>query len=347
MAHALIGLDLHGRPLRRLPDTHIERLLDLLGAALTPAQLEEEGVGKFLTAYRNALATGTESQIHESGETLFTRCEEAITRLRTHGTTLETDLADLLNIFREMAVTVSGEGAESATDVKDSAARFAVLAQVHDVRLLKQRLQQEVVQLREVAQAHEQRWQAVVEGFSARVNALETQLTTTQHEASCDALTGIANRRAFDEKLLAAVRSHAHCFALAVVDLDDFKRINDSGGHDAGDLALRAVASILATSVRDDDTVARIGGDEFAVILQNVTLTQAGRRMAELVAMVNQTKDQAAGVTISCGVAEYSAGDTAHSLLKRADEALYEAKRQGKGRAVGREAPLIRDLRNK
>jgi diguanylate cyclase (GGDEF)-like protein len=128
--------------------------------------------------------------------------------------------------------------------------------------------------------------------------------------------------------------------------VDDFKRINDGLGHTRGDDTLKLVADTLKGAVRGDDVVARIGGDEFAVIASGLTLAQADRRMRTMMATLAQaTMGGEACVTVSCGIAEYSAGDTAQSLMARADEAVYEAKRLGKNHIITRSTPYIRDLK--
>jgi diguanylate cyclase (GGDEF)-like protein len=155
------------------------------------------------------------------------------------------------------------------------------------------------------------------------------------HEAlaSTDALTGIPNRRAFVDRLGAAVEAAAwgHQTVVCLVDLDGFKGVNDSDGHAAGDEMLKAVASALGGAVRETDTVARIGGDEFAV-LADVTATFSGEmlaeRLREMVAAVGSTS----GVTASVGLAEIEPGDDAEDLMYRVDSAMYRSKSAGGNR---------------
>jgi diguanylate cyclase (GGDEF)-like protein len=133
-------------------------------------------------------------------------------------------------------------------------------------------------------------------------------------------------------------------------DLDDFTAINDTGGHAAGDAVLQAVAQTLKTSVRKHDLVARIGGDEFALIGSSVTLRDAEPRIRSIVATLATVPtglQEPARVSVSCGLAEYCAGDTLESLQRRADQALYDAKRHGKNRVVVKSPPFIRDLLRK
>lgn len=167
----------------------------------------------------------------------------------------------------------------------------------------------------------------------ARANALITELMNT------DELTGIANRRHFMEmlpKALSFARRHGHPLALAMADIDHFKAVNDSLGHDAGDRILKAFARILADSCRQEDLPARFGGEEFVLLLPGTT-AQSARLFAERIRETLQSGVvPAAGrsVTASFGVAVLVAEDTSESLIKRADVALYAAKEGGRNRVV-------------
>jgi diguanylate cyclase (GGDEF)-like protein len=151
--------------------------------------------------------------------------------------------------------------------------------------------------------------------------------------ASTDPLTGIPNRRAFLERLGAAVGAVAwgHQTVVCLVDLDGFKGVNDSSGHAAGDAMLKAVSSALTGAVRDTDTVARLGRDEFAV-LADVSATLSGEMLAERLRHVVSVVGSRAGVTASVGVAEVEAGDDVEDLMYRADAAMYRSKSAGGNR---------------
>ena len=136
-------------------------------------------------------------------------------------------------------------------------------------------------------------------------------------------------------------------FVVALFDLDDFKQINDIGGHQTGDRVLQEVARGLKTSTRPDDVVARIGGDEFAVLASGLTLREAESRLRAILTQMTTAMSATSNVpriTLSCGAAECSAGDTMQSLMARADQALYDAKRKGKNRVSVKALPFIRDL---
>ena len=169
-----------------------------------------------------------------------------------------------------------------------------------------------------------------------RTKALESELREEHvelaHAAYTDALTGVANRRAFEDALEAAIAFAARTvrpLSLLYVDLDSFKSLNDSLGHAEGDRALQRVAQTLLAAVRGTDTVARIGGDEFAVILLGCDSADAERfaqRLFNEVAKGNIT-------SISVGIASRRHVHDAESALLResADRALYCAKNAGRG----------------
>jgi diguanylate cyclase (GGDEF)-like protein len=151
--------------------------------------------------------------------------------------------------------------------------------------------------------------------------------------ASTDPLTGIPNRRAFLERLGAAIEAAAwgHQTVVCLVDLDGFKNVNDSAGHAAGDAMLKAVSSALSGVVRETDTVARLGGDEFAV-LADVSVALSGEMLAERLRHVVSVVGSRSGVTASVGVAEVEAGDDVEDLMYRADAAMYRSKSAGGNR---------------
>jgi diguanylate cyclase (GGDEF)-like protein len=150
--------------------------------------------------------------------------------------------------------------------------------------------------------------------------------------AETDQLTGIANRRRTTAELVQAVlsaRREGHPVSIAVFDVDHFKRVNDTYGHQAGDEVLKRVAKTAAETIRVTDMVGRFGGEEFVIVLPNTT-AQTAMSVIERVRIAIETGGRNPGVTVSIGIAELAAGETGESLLKRADQALYVAKREGR-----------------
>jgi diguanylate cyclase (GGDEF)-like protein len=169
-------------------------------------------------------------------------------------------------------------------------------------------------------------------------NALRTALAATEMIAAKDQLTGLWNRRTFDQRLQEAVAHlgrHDGIFSLLLLDLDHFKNINDQYGHVAGDDVLKRFADVLHERLRQNDVDARWGGEEFAILADGAHL-EAAFALADHIREAVETTVFArpAHITVSIGVAEYQSGETGDSLLARADDALYEAKRSGRNRVV-------------
>ncbi|GEK73345.1 MULTISPECIES: sensor domain-containing diguanylate cyclase [Halomonas] len=163
-----------------------------------------------------------------------------------------------------------------------------------------------------------------------------------QWEAEHDPLTGLLNRRGFERRLeeaLADWRKTGNPASLILFDLDHFKPINDEGGHALGDEMLRRIAQVVAWEVRRSDHVARQGGDEFAVLLPSCTVAHAEQLAQSLVEAVGEVEVSQGGrdfrVTLSLGLTSFQEGDERiATVIERADDATYRAKRQGRNRAV-------------
>lgn len=165
-------------------------------------------------------------------------------------------------------------------------------------------------------------------------------LDVCEEAAFTDHLTGLANRRRFERQLereVGRTLRYGHPFSLLMVDIDNFKNLNDSFGHDAGDDAIRRIGRVLREGTRGIDLAARIGGEEFGVLLVE-TKQQGAIEVAERLRLAIKALELTSGwqITASFGVAECPVdAQTAPDILKAADVALYEAKRSGRDRVVG------------
>jgi diguanylate cyclase (GGDEF)-like protein len=164
------------------------------------------------------------------------------------------------------------------------------------------------------------------------------------HEQSVrDPLTGLYNRRFLEEFLLrelARADRKKHSLSIITLDIDHFKRINDSLGHGAGDIVLRRIGLLLQGFVRQSDIACRVGGEEFSVLLPEASMQIAEQRAENIRKAVQELRlkyedHDLSGITISLGVAAYpDHGTTPDSLIRAADEALYDAKFRGRDRVV-------------
>jgi len=170
---------------------------------------------------------------------------------------------------------------------------------------------------------------------------LRQEIALVREHALMDPVTDLPNRAAWDDRLRqehARWRRFGAPLCLAVFDVDNFKSINDRFGHAAGDKALRIIANALRSRLRQSDFVARYGGEEFAVLLIGATKAGALKVAEEMRLAVSRaglhTRARPVEVTISCGISEFQADDSAEAVFERADTALYEAKRSGKNCCV-------------
>ncbi len=184
-------------------------------------------------------------------------------------------------------------------------------------------------------------------GLELTRQALQAERSRTRgREALVDALTGLPNRALFlrmVQRMVARLERHGGTATLVLLDLDNFRPVNDDLGHDAGDHLLMAVADRLAATTRADDAMARLGGDEFAVLAEGTGLQNAGRLAERLLASFVAPFDvggHEVTLTASAGLAAVEVGVDATELLRRGDVALYVAKRSGKARATSFEPAM-------
>ncbi len=195
-----------------------------------------------------------------------------------------------------------------------------------------------------VKEAHVIR-QSTISFSGALVNAekeierLKQQLEESQQEALYDALTGLCNRRYFDSELVS--KCQMDVVSLFLIDIDHFKKINDTYGHQMGDLVLKSVARKLQSSCRDNAQVFRYGGEEFAVILPDADLKKARHVAESMRRAIEKTtvKDRRTGntlgdITVSAGVAQLNNNESPNELIERADKLLYQAKNLGRNRVM-------------
>jgi diguanylate cyclase len=227
----------------------------------------------------------------------------------------------------EVCVTKISQ-AEDITQLEDVMAE--VIRETRAVQLNAQRSRDEL-------RATRQR----VEEAERRVNELQAELDKASRLVRHDQLTGALNRRGFDEiydSEVARARRRQSPLCGALLDIDNFKKLNDSLGHDAGDAALIHLVSVIRDTLRPQDTLARFGGEEFIILLPDTgaedaskALTRVQRELTRRFFLANNEKVL---ITFSAGVTEVTSTDTKDSATKRADEAMYSAKKSGKNRVV-------------
>lgn len=313
-------------------------LREALGAGTCPTPIND--VGRFL----NDLHAFLRKDLRNLGEYLKTATE--------HLGSVESDLRIALQDSQDVAEATTRLTSTLATEVAaiDSAMNgelsVADLKLTIDARVTSIRASMTAyVERQHTKQAeYEQRISelaARVRKFEAESQTLRQEVLAEQAKAYRDTLTQLPNRLAYDERSeleLARARRGRTPLTMAVLDLDHFKRINDDFGHKVGDKVLRHVAELCRRRIRTTDLLARFGGEEFVALFPDTALASAQQLCEELRRQIEAASFQYQGrrvpVTVSVGIAEAGAGETAEALFERADQALYRAKREGRNRVL-------------
>jgi diguanylate cyclase len=335
----------------------VDRLLEVIGRV--PPEATHDETTKFQTQIAQ-LRTRFQEVVdsHALGtiaESCLKTCDDYLRRARQYQVERVGELTELVTILREAAAALVGDSAHFHAELLQSTENLTTLAAVDDIREIKERLAAEVTLLRSSVARKQQRDSEAYAALSDRVDVLQTRLDQAEQEAGVDQLTRIPNRRSFDRTLVqmaGAARRQNLPLTVAMIDVDNFKAINDQHGHQVGDRVLVCVAQLLAGAVRRNDFVARYGGEEFVALLRDAPVKSVEGRLNALLTEIANTKfDYAADgetrslrFTVSCGAAELNAHDTNEEFLRRADEALYEAKRKGKNRFIGKKRSILGNL---
>jgi diguanylate cyclase len=300
-----------------------------------------------------AVLDKTADLVHSHGATLALECGQAAAVL----TEVTARLEEVSGFLAESGMEARSRFEDSAsvndsvisqvqelTAAVNSATELALLQTLVNARLemvTKQvqafRSREENRQLEHTGRA--ERMVARIADLERETQELNSKLDREKHGARLDPLTRLGNRKSFDERI---ARDLSRCANLPVTmlvwDLDDFKNINDSYGHKAGDRVLQSVATCFVSGLRAEDFVARVGGEEFVMLMTGLPFAKAQQIADELRSGVESLRFHFRGtpvrVTASCGFTDLRPGDTPDSAFDRADAALYRAKHGGKNACV-------------
>lgn len=199
--------------------------------------------------------------------------------------------------------------------------------------------------------ANSRQLESQLEESQRQITELSANLETIRKEAVTDQLTGIPNRKHFDERLdkeMAKAEENGTPLCLILTDIDHFKKFNDTYGHQTGDQVLKLVANTLKSNIKGRDLTARYGGEEFAIILSDTEMDDAMTVADQLrVAVMKKelikksTNKSLGNVTLSLGISQYRPGDTAETLIHRSDAALYAAKGAGRNTVKNDQDPDV------
>ena len=260
----------------------------------------------------------------------------------THTRSVIGDLRQVVWVFIQNLNQTLSQSTEADGRIREQLGRLETLAQGSSTSDLKREVLATVVTVAQIMEERKRNDHARVEDLGARVRLLGEELESARKEGEVDPLTRLYNRKAFDAFLARTVEI-SHAFGqpacLLLVDLDRFKPINDTFGHQTGDSVLSTLADVLSRIfLRKNDLVARYGGDELAVVLRE-TSVRDGQSLAERLlravrAVRLEREGTSIGLTVSIGIAELKPDEQPDHWLERSDRALYQAKNAGRDRVV-------------
>ncbi len=294
------------------------------------------GRGEALASELEPVVGGERTLTPELSRQLFARyvCECDLTVLDPIRQNLQQVLADTAHQMRESG----GETARLRSSLANQAEALSGPVDAQTLPRLLGELIGTTVSLGKASETLESR----LTSAAGQVNALSEELDRLRRESATDALTRVMNRRAFERALAQAIeQARGSPLCLVMVDIDHFKRVNDTFGHVVGDKVLRVIAELLGKGVKGRDTVARYGGEEFVLVLPDTPL-EGARAVAEAVRRTiersrlkrTDTGEPIGVVTVSLGVGRYRDGESAEEFVHRCDVALYQAKRSGRNRVA-------------
>jgi diguanylate cyclase len=260
----------------------------------------------------------------------------------SHAREVITDLRQVVWVFIQNLNQTVSQSADTDDRIRAQMTKLEFLAHGSSTSDLKREVLSTIVTVAQVLEERKRNDHARVESLGAKVRRLGEELESARKESEVDPLTRLFNRKAFNDFLARTVEL-SHAFGqpacLMLVDLDRFKPINDTFGHQTGDSVLSSLADVLSRIfLRKNDMVARYGGDELAVVLRETSVrdgsTLADRLLRAVRALRFEREGASIGLSVSIGIAELTANDTAETWLKRSDEALYSAKKEGRDRVA-------------
>jgi diguanylate cyclase len=329
--------------LARLADVLLELIADQAADSQT---LNTSGFRQRVQRFREDLrANLPAADVLRVSDDCASTCRDFYRRSAVFAAERDTEIKSLIETLTTAIDKLAGEAVSVNKQLTGHTDRFHKLVELEDIRDLKRRISQEVTALNRFVTEKQEREEAYYSKLTRRIDVLQAQLVETEEAASLDPLTQIANRGTFDRTLkrwLAQAQKVDRPFVLALLDIDNFKRVNDNFGHLVGDRVLLASARTLAAQMRPEDLVARYGGEEFAVLMADSSIRQAEPRLRELIRLISagvyefehQGRVERLSYTVSAGATESTAGDTTESIVKRADDGMYEAKGRGKNCVV-------------
>ena len=313
---------------------------------------EETGSDRFLKQIDGLSERFVTEKKTKAVETIFESYKKSIPAFireqKGYLNSREKELWDIIGLQRTAITTLGMENRDYNRKVYEQSKQIEATTMLDDIKIMKKNLKKEVASIQATVRKKEERDRQQMDALSKQVSRLNVELKEVKTKAMTDGLTKAYNREAFDSYIRKIVDRNTikqSPFSLLMLDIDDFKKINDAYGHQIGDRVLVALVKKCTEFIRDEDFLARYGGEEFVIVLPGASLRNAlkkAQRLRKAIAGTHYTTDKEKGgkglsITVSIGASSFRKNDSVSTVIDRSDQALYQAKRTGKNRVVSEE----------
>ena len=313
------------------------------------SKIAVDNASKFEEQINELAGKFTSSEKPKRLERFFEKYRETVSSNITlcikHLSEKEKEFKDIIKILTEGISTMSYNNRGFNANIVEHSSKLKGLHFVDDLIGIKERLKSEITQVCEIVKKKVEKDTNQLRLLSKKVIVLSDDLKKTEAASMTDKLSGAFNRQAFDKHINTLVEKMSmrwSSFSVIMIDIDNFKKINDTYGHLVGDRVIIATVQKCKSILRKNDFIARYGGEEFIIILNGSSLKIAQRKGNDICKVISltdfmvdkQTSNNSLSFTVSIGVSTFRDGDTVLSIVDRADKALYKAKETGKNCVV-------------
>ena len=316
--------------------------------------MDFEGIGsdKFVKQIDDLSEAFVTEKKLKTVESIFERRKKTIPAFirgqKEYLNTREREIWDIIGLQRTAISTLGTENQTYNRKVYGQSKQLEAITILDDIKTMKKNIKKEVMSIQAIVRKKEEQDRQQMEALAKQISSLNVELKKVKTKAMTDGLTKAYNREAFDSYIRKIVDQNSiksSPFSLLMLDIDDFKKINDGYGHQIGDRVLVALVKKCTEFIRDEDFLARYGGEEFVIVLPGASLRNAlkkAQRIRKAIAGTQYTTDKEKGgkglsITVSIGASSFRKSDSVSTVIDRSDQALYQAKRTGKNRVVSEE----------
>jgi diguanylate cyclase len=314
--------------------------------SLDLSEIDADGFRESLDSAENKIMAEKKAKklppvLEKQKRTIFSYVE----RLKKYLSDRENEFKGIIDILTKAIATVDSDNQVFNEKIYEQSESIEKLTLLDDIKKIKSSLKQEVDKVKTNIKKKQQGDNQRLKVLSKQISSLNIELEKAKAESLIDGLTGVYNRLGFERLIKKLEDKNALTkspFSLLIIDIDNFKNINDTYGHPIGDRVILALIQKCKEITRKSDYISRLGGDEFAVIMEGASLRNAIKKAKKLSQEIAGARYKASSeretydvsFTVSVGVSALRKGDTKETVTERADKALYTAKRSGKSRVV-------------